>query len=153
MLFENIPSGDDIKSVIKSAFDTDLDLSGGWGYDKSDALVLHTTTVPLQQIEHTLASMRAFIEMNMTQPENRRYGAINVNEIGRECISENNKIYDKITYEISGMLESEYEKFIEEYKNGYESPDFDLEAHFKRRKEATVVFEKLFWFDITNVNK
>jgi hypothetical protein len=153
MIFENIPSDDDIKSVIKSAFDVDLDLSGGWGYDKSDALVIHKTDVPLQQIEHTLASMRAFIEMNMTQPDDRRYGAINVNETARECISENNKIYDKITYEISGMLESEYEKFIEEYKNGYESPDFDLESHFKRRKAATVVFEKLFWFDITNVNK
>ncbi len=153
MLFQNIPSGDDIRSVIKSAFDVDLELSGDWGYDREHALVIHRTDVPLQQMEHTLASMRAFIEMNMTQPEERRYGAINVNETARECISENNRIYDKIEFEISGMLESDYEALIDEYKAGYGSPEFDMQAHFQKRKEKTVLFRKPFWFDITDVNK
>ena len=153
MPFQNIPPGEDVRSVISSVFDVDLDVSGEWGYDPEHAMVIHSTQVPLQQLQHTLASMRAFIEMNLTQPQDQRYGAINVNEKVRECISENYKIYDKIIYEISGMLESDYEKFIEEYKSGYESADFDLEGHFKRRKEATVVLEKVFWFDITNVNK
>ncbi len=153
MPFKNIPAGDDVKEVIKAAFDVEFDLSGDWGYDMPHAMIIHRTAIPLQQLQHTLASMRAFIEMNMTMPEDERYGAINVNETARECISENNRIYDKITYEISGMPEKLYEKFIDEYKSGYTSPDFDLEAHFRRRKESSVLLEKPFWFDITDVNK
>lgn len=153
MPFENIPASDNIKEVIKAAFDVELDVSGGWGYDRTQALIIHKSEMPLQQLQHTLASMRAFIEMNMTMPENDRYGAINVNETMRECVSENNKIYDKIEYEISGMPERDYEKFIEEYKSQYASPDFDIDAHFKRRRECTVVLKKPFWFDITDVNK
>ena len=153
MQFQNIPTGEDVQRVIESAFDVKLDVSGDWGYTRESAMVIHATEVPLQQLEHTLASMRAFIEMNMTMPEEERYGAINVNEIARECVSENNKIYDKIVYEISGMPEKEYEKFIDEYKAGYESPEFDLAGHFQRRKEATVELRKPFWFDITDVNK
>lgn len=153
MPFENIPASDNIKEVIKAAFDVELDVSGGWGYNREQALIIHKSEMPLQQLQHTLASMRAFIEMNMTMPENDRYGAINVNETVRECVSENNKIYDKITYEISGMLERDYEALIEEYKAGYESPGFDIEAHFQKRREKSVVLERDFWFDITHVNK
>ncbi len=153
MPFKNIPNGEDVKEVIKAAFDVELDISGEWGYDQQSAMIIYNTQMPLQQLQHTLASMRAFIEMNMTMPENERYGAININEIARESISENNKIYDKIVYEISGMLESDYEKFIDEYKAGYESPDFDMDAHFRKRKESTLVLEKPFWFDITDINK
>lgn len=153
MQFQNIPTGEDVQRVIESAFDVKLDVSGEWGYTRESAMVIHATEVPLQQLEHTLASMRTFIEMNMTMPEEERYGAINVNEIARECVRENNKIYDKIVYEISGMPEKEYEKFIDEYKAGYESPEFDLSGHFQRRKEATVTLQKSFWFDITDVNK
>jgi len=153
MPFKEIAAGEDVKAVVKSAFDIDLDISGDWGYTQQRAMIINHTDVPLENLEHTLASMRAFIEMNMTMPDSKRYGAINVNETKRECISKDNRIYDKITYEISGMLESDYEKFIEEYKEGYETPDFDIQAHFQRRKEATVVMEKVFWFDITDVNK
>jgi len=153
MPFQNIEPGENIQEVIKSAFDVFLNVSGEWGYSENLALVIHKTDVPLQQLEHTLASMRAFIEMNMTQPEEKRYGAINVNEIARECIAKDNRIYDKIVYETSAMLESDYEKFIDEYKEGYGTPGFDLNEHFQRRKEKTVTLEKVFWFDITDVNK
>jgi len=54
---------------------------------------------------------------------------------------------------LTGVVESDYEKFIDEYKREYGQPDFDLEGHFKRRKEKTVVLQKAFWFDITDVNK
>ena len=153
MPIQTIPPGDDVKEVIRAAFDVDLELSGDWGYTRERAMVVKRTDVPLQQLEHTLASMRAYIEMHLTMPEEERYGAINVNEKTRECISENNKIYDKITYEISGMLERDYEALIEEYKAGYESPGFDIEAHFQKRREKSVVLERDFWFDITHVNK
>ncbi len=153
MPFQKIPYGEDIRAVIASAFDTTLDVSGEWGYEQEKPLVIERTDMPLMQMEHTLASMRAFIEMNLTQPPEKRYGAINVNELRRECLTENNRIYDKIEYEISGMLEYDYEKLIDEYKAGYGKPEFDMQAHFEKRKACTVVRREVFWFDITDVNK
>jgi len=150
MTFQNIQQGDEIKKVVKSAFDVDLDISGEWGYDQENALVIHTFDGELFQLEHMLASMRAYIEMNMTVSEENRYGAINVNEKKRDIIRKNNKVYDKIVYEISAMPEKMYEEFIAEYKEKYETADFDIQEHFKRRKEATIVLEKVFWFDISN---
>lgn len=151
MMFHEIRSGDNIKEVIKSAFDLDLDVSGEWGYDQNRALIIHSFDGDIKQLEHTLASIRAYIEMNMSLPEERRHGGINVNEIGRKTIRKNNKIYDKIIYEVSGMPEKRYAEFIEEYKKMYELPDFDIEDHFRRRRENTVILNSVFWFDISNI--
>jgi hypothetical protein len=150
MIFQNIKPGDDIRKIVKSAFDLELDISGEWGYDQENALKIHSFEGELFQFEHALASMRAYIEMNMTVDETKRYGAINVNEIKREVIRENNKVYDKITYEISAMPEKMYEAFIAEYKEKYESPDFDIQEHFEKRKKATIVLQKVFWFEISD---
>ncbi len=151
MNFQKIACEEDIKLLIKSAFSVELNLSGCFGYSKDEALIINSTNAPLKQLEHTLASMRAILEMSMTLPKEKRYGAINVNEIQRETISSDDKRYDKVTYEITAMKESDYAAFIEEYKEGMEREGFDVEDHFRRRKEATIKREVTFWFDISNL--
>ncbi len=84
--FKQLQSDNDLKEVIKSAFDADLALSGAWGYTKELATIIESTEVPLRQLEHMIASMRTYIEMNMTLPEEERYGSINLNETDREQI-------------------------------------------------------------------
>ncbi len=91
--------------------------------------------------------MRAYIEMNMTLPEEERYGSINPKEIERESFSEADSLYDKVTYEVSGMKENLYADFINEYKNNAEKPGFDLADHFNRRKEATLKRTVVHWFE------
>ncbi len=137
-----------IKEVIKSAFDADLSLSGGWGYTKKHATVIHDTKgMPIDQFEHTLTTMRAYIEMNMTLAKEDRYGSINPKELAREEIAEAGLLYDKVTYEVSGMKEDLYASFINEYKENAEKPDFDLADHFNRRKEATLKRTVEHWFE------
>ena len=128
----------------------DLSVSGGWGYTQDEATIIHYLNgIPLTQLEHTFASMRAYGEMNMALPENQRYGSINVNETHRETLRTNDKIYEKITYEISAMKEDIYAALIDEYKEGYGKVGFDMEEHFRRRKESTLKREVIHWFDIT----
>ena len=43
------------------------------------------------------------------------------------------------------MLESDYAKFIDEYKDGYGKEGFDIQDHFKRREEATLKREVVYW--------
>ncbi len=153
MTFQELPSGDEIREVINSSFDITLDISGDWGYTRERALHLGKIDGEIEQIEHMLASMRAYLEMNMTQPQECRYGAINVNERSRERVEEEGRIYDKVVYEASGMLESEYAAFIEEYKERYDTPGFDIADHFRRREASRVTVMRPFWFDRTALEK
>ena len=151
--FNQIPDNEPVRDVIKAAFDTDLSLSGGWGYAHRDATVIDALpqNVPLAQLEHMFASMRAYLEMNMTLPKSERYGSINVNEKERETIKKDDQHHHHITYEITAMKEDLYANFIEAYKEGYGKEDFDIEAHFQKRKEATLTRVVTHWFDIGKV--
>ena len=153
MKFKQISNKNPIAEVIQSAFDTKLSLSGGWGYLQEDASVIEKNEqgVPLSQFEHMLASMRAYLEMNMTLDKTERYSSINLNELSRETIEENDKRFNKVTYEISAMKESTYTTFINEYKEEYGKESFDLQKHFERRKEETLTKIVNYWFEISKI--
>ena len=152
--FQKIPNDTPIQEVIRAAFDTNIDVTGGWGYTKEEATFFNANpqNLPIAQLEHMLSSMRAYLEMNMTLPEEKRYGSINVNERAREEVREKGKIYHHITYEITAMKESDYAVFIDEYKKGYGKEGFDMESHFRRRKEATLTRTVTYWFDVTQID-
>ena len=143
--FKEIEAQKDLHNFIKVAFNADLKVSGGWGYTQSLSTIIEQGNEgTVAQIEFTLATMRAYLEMNMTLEEDERYGAINLSEISRESDDE----YEKVTYEISAMKELTYKKFIAEYKENSEKPDFDMTEHFNRRKEATLRREVDYWFKV-----
>ena len=151
--FNPLPENTNIQKLIKETFDADLPLSGDWGYSKEKASILDSLPqgMPLSQLEHTLTTIRTHLEMNITQEEENRYGAINANEKAREQISHNSTIFDKVTYEITAIKEDFYNAFIKEYKAGYENKTLDLNDHFKRRKEATLTREVVHYFEVSNI--
>ena len=140
--FTQIPADDPIAKVIKRAFDMDLSVSGGWGYDAQQPIKLPAGSTSLSQLQHTLASMRTHLEMSLTQPAQKRYGGINLTESDR--YTEENR--EAVTYQITAMPESQYAAFIDAYKQGYGTEAFDMEAHFKARAKATLHREITVWF-------
>ena len=151
--FQEIAADSDLKTVIRSAFDTDLPVRGAWGYSQSQATIIEAnpTEIPLPQLEHMLASMRAYLEMNMTRSEEQRYGSINVNELERETVSEKGLAYHKVSYEVTAIPESLYASFIDEYKENYGKEGFDLARHFQKRKEATLTRLIIHWFEVSKI--
>ena len=147
-VFEKIKSDNNLKEVIKSAFDAELSVSGGWGYDRESATIIEKSDQPISQMEHLIASMRTYLEMSMTQQKEERYGGINLNEIAREEYRSDSNLYHKVNYAITAMKEDRYNIFIEEYKEGYGKANFDLSGHFKRRKKATLERTESYWFRI-----
>ena len=140
-----IDSKESMRELVKMAFQTDLVISGAWGYSKELSTVLEDITPNTKvQIQFTLATMRAYLEMNMTLGENERYAAINLNEIQRKLEGS----YEKVSYEISAIKELEYNAFITEYKENLEKKTFDINEHFSKRKEATLKREVIYWFKI-----
>ena len=146
--FQTLKSDNDLKEILKAAFDADLDITGDWGYTEESATIIQNCSTTLTQFEHMFASMRAYVEMNMTQEKDARYGSINLNEHTRQRIDKEGKFFDKVTYALTAMKEAQYATFIDAYKKGYGKEDFDLDAHFKARKEATLHREVEHWFEI-----
>jgi len=151
--FNTLQENIDIQKLIKTTFDADLPLSGSWGYSKKNASIIKSLHqgMTLPQLEHMITSIRAHLEMNITQEKENRYGGINANERAREVISNENAIFDKVTYEITAIKEDIYNAFIKEYKAGYENETLDLNDHFKRRKEATLSREIIHYFEVSHI--
>ena len=147
-IFKELSAKNNLKEIIKSAFDADLPISEDWGYTQALSTRIHNSNTPYNQLEHMFASMRAYIEMNMTREEHERYGNINVNETSREEHTHNQNTYHKVSYQITAMKESTYKTFIKEYKENYGKETFDLTLHFKERKDATLHREVIHWFKI-----
>ena len=153
-MFNELPPQDNLQAYIKAAFNMEFPLSGDWGYTQAQATVIESLPegISLNQLEHTLAMMKAQLEMSLTQEENNRYSGINVNEKKRESIMIGTDMFEKVTYEVAGMKEEDYSTFVQEYKDGYESNELDLSDHFKRRKEATLIREVYHYFEVSKVS-
>jgi len=151
--FNTLQENTNIQELIKTTFDADLPISGDWGYRKETASIIEALPqgMPFPQLEHMITSIRAHLEMNITQEEANRYGAINANEISREESQNDGLIYDKVTYEVTAIKEDLFKQFIQEYKEGYETEGFDLNEHFKRRKEATLTREVVHYFEVSHI--
>ena len=145
--FEKIKDESNIQEVIKSAFGVDLNIDGGWGYDTNSAIVVKSLEMPKKQFIQLFATIRATIQMNLLLDEESRCTGINPKRLETKNQSVNNKNYEKVIFEISAMNEKKYASFIQEYKKGYGNSDFDLENHFKRRKEDTIIINEDFWFE------
>jgi hypothetical protein len=146
MKFQEIEVENNLEELVKVAFNADLKLDGAWGYTQALATEIKAGNEgSTSQVEFTLATMRAYLEMNMTLNDAERYGAINLQELSREKID---AVYDKVTYEISAMKETEYKAFIAEYKENSGKVGFDMSDHFQRRKEATLKREVVHWFKV-----
>lgn len=145
--FKRVDEVDDISGVIKDVFGVSLDISGGWGYDHRNAIIVNSLELPINEFLNMFAIIRANIEMNLTLDENERYSGINVNFIDGQQIEVDNMLYDMITYEITAIKEKDYAFYIQEYKDNYgKNKEFDLEKHFKKRKESTISIKADYWF-------
>jgi hypothetical protein len=150
--FNTLQVEPNIQELIQTTFDADLPLSGGWGYSEAVATVIESLpqNMTLPQLQHMITTIRAHLEMNITQVEADRYGGINVNEKAREIIQKDSTTLYKVNYEITAMKEGLYHAFIKEYKAGYVNETLDLNEHFKRRKEATLIRKITHYFEVSN---
>ena len=135
---------ENLKKFIKDNFEVELPVSGGWGYSEDDIVFIEQSNLPIKQIEHIFATIRANISMNLLLPKEDKYGGINLKEKSRE---EKDGI-EIVEYIVEAIKNDIYEELINEYKAGYGKDDFDMEAHFKKREDATLRVVERFYFKI-----
>ena len=145
--FKPVEPVDDISGVIEDIFGVKLNISGGWGYDNTSAVIVENLgDMEIDQFIHVFATVRANIEMNLTLEEEERYGGVNLTFEDSKKFEINNKTYDVVSFKVSAMNEKIYADFIQEYKDNYGKEEFDLSDHFKRRKENTITRDVDYWF-------
>ena len=72
--FKEIVAEENLHEFVKVAFNADLKITGAWGYTQELVTVISKENEgSVAQIEFTLATMRAYLEMNMTLEEEERY--------------------------------------------------------------------------------
>lgn len=131
----------DIKEFIKQTFDLSLDIKGGWGYDKENA-VIYSSNMKKEEFFQLFASIRANTELNIFQIESEKYGGINPTIEDIQNIGE----YEKVIFKIKAIKKDRFSKLVQEYKDSHQKSSFDIEEHFKQREKATLKLKSSCWF-------
>lgn len=142
--FEKITNLPDTKLAIMNLFDLDLEICGGWGYDIEDVVIFKNSILDKTHLFHTFAMIRSIIEMSILR--DKEYSAINANLADIKIIKKDGKTYERANFSITAMKTKIYNELICEYKNSQSNQNFDINAHFQKRKDNTITRNINCWF-------
>jgi hypothetical protein len=151
------------RKIIAEHFESlggELPIRGGWGYTKEDACIIDKNdpivdpSVPFPgiSIEYIFVEKRIYEEMIILRPKGDKFSSIKWKLIKQMLIEESDRAFDKLIFEITAFRDEDWIELKREYEGpqGYGHPDFNHEAHEKKRQEKMVRFKREFWFDITS---
>jgi len=138
----------------------ELPIRGGWGMGQEDACVIEKddpAAIPgfsfdPWKIIWTFVEKRIYMELIVTRAQDDRFSGITWDLLERKTVHENGRVFEWMNFEVSAFQDSDWESLRAEWEgeNGCSSPDFDIEAHFKRRDACRVVKPRAYWFDVTS---
>jgi len=138
-----------------------LPISGGWGYTKDTACVIERVDplvnpeTPFHGVayEYKFIELRNYEELIICRPLDQRFAGVRWRLIEQSVSGvEDGRRYDRLEYELTAFSDADWEELKAEYTgpNGIESPDFDREAHERKRAERMIRWNRECWFDITS---
>jgi len=138
----------------------ELPIRGGWGMGQEDACVIEKDDPAAMpgfsfdpwRIIWTFVEKRIYLELIVTRAEDDRFSGIGWDLLERKTVHENGRIFEWMNVEVSAFRDNDWESLRAEWEgeNGYSSPTFDVEAHYKRRDACRVVKPRAFCFDVTS---
>lgn len=137
-----------------------LPIRGGWGYTREDACVIdkHDSCVepgvPFHGvgIESVFVEKRIYEELIIFRRPGEQFSGIEWKLVSQSVISELERDFDRLVYEISAFRDCDWEELRAEFEGprGYGTPHFDSAAHEKTRQGKMMKITREFWFDITS---
>ena len=136
-----------------------LPIKGGWGYTLEDAVVIDkndsvASKVPFNGIgyEYIFVEKRIYEELIIFRPEDERHSGIKWNLLKQKLVKHNDRRYDVLTFEVTALPDKDWEELKTEWKgiNRDNSPEFDVDAHMKKKNTLTIRYVTDYWFDITS---
>lgn len=138
----------------------ELPIHGGWGYSLEDAVIIDKSDPIVSQglpfdgvgIEYIFVEKRIYCELIVYRPKDDRYSGIQWKPILQKLMEIGVRKYDVLTFDVTALSDKNWEILKAEWEgpNGYCSPDFNKEEHFKRREALSIHYVAEYWFDITS---
>lgn len=137
----------------------DLPIKGGWGYTLDDAVIIdkNDSVVPKGPFngigyEYVFVEKRIYEELIIFRPKNERYSGIKWNLLQQKLIKHNDRRYDVLTFEVTALPDKDWEELKTEWDglNRDNFPEFDVDAHRKKKEFLTIHYVTEYWFDITS---
>ena len=90
--------------------------------------------------------------MIIYRPDGEKFSGIKWNLKERNTYNEGGRVFDKLVFEITAFPDKDWDELKAEFDGpqGYGHPDFDAEAHERKRQMKMVRITRDFWFDITS---
>ncbi len=137
-----------------------IPIGGGWGRTQQDACCVECNSeFPIaceyeDSAWHTIfvfVEKSIYMELIVSQPLNNRYSGISWELRDRQTKIDNGRIYEWLVYEVSAFAEKDWELLKSEWEGpeGFQSDDFDIESHSRRRAALLKTNVHEYWIDIT----
>jgi hypothetical protein len=137
-----------------------LPIHGGWGYSQEDACIIEKNdplvdpSLPFDGVgvEYVFIEKRIYEEMIIFRPAGEKFSGIQWNLQKQSLLHKSGRFFDRLVFEITAFPDNDWEELKAEFEGplGYGHPNFDAEAHERKRQEKMVRFTREFWFDITS---
>ena len=138
----------------------ELPIRGGWGYSMEDAVIIDKNDpivsigIPFDgvSIEYIFVEKRIYCELIVFRPKNDRYSGINWKLIKQELREINDRRYDVLAFDVTALRDRDFATMKAEWEglNGYKSPGFNKEDHFKKHEALSIHYIAEYWFDISS---
>jgi hypothetical protein len=151
-----------LSQVLMEDFPEDcsnLPIAGGWGYSQGDAILFvldrFRPGLPLHFIplEKKIALKVIYEELIVFRPEADRFSGINMELKFQTLKQDVGRKYDCLTFGITCWSDLHWQQLKTEFEeNDFGTrAGFDLEKHAAKRNASQVQYERILWFDITDV--
>lgn len=151
------------RQILREDFSSfpDLPIQGGWGYDEETAVIIDKNDpsvpkgVPFNgvSIEYAFADRRLWEELIIFRAKGSKLAGIRKTLVEQRLTSgSRGDTYDVLKFQVTALPEEDWEalKAAWEGPEGFQSPNFNHEAHMQRHEAATVTFVAEYWFEISS---
>ena len=120
--------------------------------DKDDPIVDKSEPFNGVAIEYAFVEKRIYEEMAITRAVGDRFSEIEWKLQSQRLVHDGDRRFDHLIFDVTAYHQADWSALKAELEgpDGASSPNFDSEAHAKRRHDKLVRSSSEFWFDVTS---
>jgi len=148
-----------LREILLADFKMALPISGGWGYEIQDAVVINKQSsngvgeMPQNRlsIQNFIIQKRAFEELIIFRKTGDKFGEINWLPISQRLLSFAERKYDHLRFSITCLHDSDIVRLKNEYfdQHDKEGAISDWKEFVASHAELHYYYETDYWFDIS----
>jgi hypothetical protein len=150
------------RQIIFEDFKIDLPIKGGWGYDFETACIIDKNDPTLNpalpfngiDIEYVFIEKCIYEEMIIFRRDDEKYAGIRWNLKMQEVLFNQDKPYDKLTFNIVGFEDQVWNELTSRFQEIQQSGKLEFMSELDAHRESKALrLVREFYFDISSFYK